>query len=323
MSGDKIVRRTLADGSVKTYRYARKKRGPALERSFAALMLEYRQSPEFGRLAASTRRTYLRAMDHMRDLDRVKIEAVRRRHVTRLRDRHRAAPQIANQIVAVMSVLMNYAVAMEYRTDNPAYKVPFFDSTPYRRWSDDEIALACRVLPERFRRAIIVALYTGQRQGDCLAMRWSDYDGEGIAVVQQKTGERLWIACHAALRAELAAWKADGRDSTTILADSRGRPWRADSFATNFGAAMREHLALRGLVFHGLRKTAAAKLAEAGCSTHEIAAITGHRTLAMLQHYTREAEQKGRASAAILRLENFQAGKTGKTPTNRLDSKGS
>jgi integrase len=44
-------------------------------------------------------------------------------------------------------------------------------------------------------------------------------------------------------------------------------------------------------------------LAEAGCSTHEIAAITGHETLAMVELYTRGADQKRRAAAAIQKLE--------------------
>jgi len=51
-------------------------------------------------------------------------------------------------------------------------------------------------------------------------------------------------------------------------------------------------------VFHGLRKAA-----EAGCSTHEIAAITGHATLGMVELCTREADQRRRASAAIGKLE--------------------
>jgi integrase len=53
---------------------------------------------------------------------------------------------------------------------------------------------------------------------------------------------------------------------------------------------------------HGLRKLAAAKLADAGCSRHEIAAITGHQSLSMVQLYTKTADQERLATAAILRL---------------------
>ena len=55
---------------------------------------------------------------------------------------------------------------------------------------------------------------------------------------------------------------------------------------------------------HGLRKTAARKLADAGCSEDEIKSITGHTTSLMVGHYTKTAEKKKRATAAILKLEN-------------------
>jgi integrase len=58
----------------------------------------------------------------------------------------------------------------------------------------------------------------------------------------------------------------------------------------------------KGLNVHGLRKLAAANLAEAGCSTLEIAAITGHASLGMVQLYTKSADQERMATAAIVRL---------------------
>ncbi len=45
-------------------------------------------------------------------------------------------------------------------------------------------------------------------------------------------------------------------------------------------------------------------MAEAGCTDREIMAVTGHRTTAMVSHYTRHADQKRRASAAIHKLQN-------------------
>jgi hypothetical protein len=98
------------------------------------------------------------------------------------------------------------------------------------------------------------------------------------------------------------------RSSVAIIASSKGRPYKGWSFASLFSAEVKKHPELTGLVFHGPRKTAAAKLAEAGCSPHEIAAITGHRSLAMLMLYTAEAEQRTRAKAAVVKLERQTAG---------------
>ncbi|MEQ8710495.1 MAG: tyrosine-type recombinase/integrase [Rhodospirillales bacterium] len=47
---------------------------------------------------------------------------------------------------------------------------------------------------------------------------------------------------------------------------------------------------------HGLRKAMASRLAEIGCSTPEIMAITGHKSMQELQVYTKAAKQKVRAN---------------------------
>jgi integrase len=57
------------------------------------------------------------------------------------------------------------------------------------------------------------------------------------------------------------------------------------------------------LHFHGLRHTTATALAEAGASSHEIMAITGHQTEQMVKHYTKGVEQKKLAPSAIRKLE--------------------
>lgn len=60
---------------------------------------------------------------------------------------------------------------------------------------------------------------------------------------------------------------------------------------------------------HGLRKAAARRLAEAGCSASEIAAITGHKTLAEVECYTRAANQERLARRAIQKQLETRPGK--------------
>ncbi len=50
---------------------------------------------------------------------------------------------------------------------------------------------------------------------------------------------------------------------------------------------------------HGLRKAAARRLAEAGATSKQIAAVTGHKTLSEIERYTRAAEQAELARQAI------------------------
>jgi len=60
-------------------------------------------------------------------------------------------------------------------------------------------------------------------------------------------------------------------------------------------------------VTHGIRKAAARRLAEAGCSANEIAAITGHASLEEVARYTKAAEQRRLAQSAIDRLAKQEA----------------
>lgn len=148
---------------------------------------------------------------------------------------------------------------------------------------------------------VILALYTGQRRGDLVALRWSAYDGKAIRLKQNKTGVSLAIPVHPELRAELDAWRK-GASATQILTKADGRPWGALELSQKLPRALRAIGLPPGLNVHGLRKLAAARLADAGCTVHEIAAITGHKSLGMVQLYTASADQERLAEAAILRL---------------------
>lgn len=65
---------------------------------------------------------------------------------------------------------------------------------------------------------------------------------------------------------------------------------------------------------HGLRKAAARRLAEAGCTPSEIQAITGHNTLSEVERYTREANQKLLAESAWKKLGSMSSGTPQKGP---------
>ena len=59
---------------------------------------------------------------------------------------------------------------------------------------------------------------------------------------------------------------------------------------------------LGGFTFHGLRASSVEKLREAGCGNREIESITG-MSPSMVTRYSRHADQKRLAKAAMRRLE--------------------
>ena len=158
-------------------------------------------------------------------------------------------------------------------------------------WTPEQAAIALAGLPEHLRRVVVLGAYTGQRRGDLCALTWAACAGDVIRCRQRKTGVELVIAVHPELRREMDAWKAEAT-TLTILANQFGRPWDAHTLS---GALPRELQRLglpKGLNVHGLRKMFASILADEGASTHQIAAGTGHKTLGMVAHYTRSADQR-------------------------------
>ena len=105
---------------------------------------------------------------------------------------------------------------------------------------------------------------------------------------QEKTGIELVIPIHRTLAAIITDSPAD---HLTFLTTSLGKPFTAAGFGNWFRDRCNE-AGLRLCSAHGLRKATARRLAEAGCTMHEIAAITGHASLSEIQRYTKAADQK-------------------------------
>jgi enterobacteria phage integrase len=120
-------------------------------------------------------------------------------------------------------------------------------------------------------------------------MLWSDYVGDTIRVAQQKTKTKLTISLHDDLEELLAQVP---RENSTILATVYKKPFSVKGFGNMISDAIQEAGLPRRCVPHGLRKAAARRLAEAGCSASEAMALTGHKTLAEVERYTRAAEQE-------------------------------
>src|SRR5262249_22381689 len=119
------------------------------------------------------------------------------------------------------------------------------------------------------------------------SMGWQHIQGDCIAVRQEKTDQPLLIPIDAVLAASLAVAT---RTNMTFLLTERGKPFTKAGFGNWFRDRCDE-ADLKQCSAHGLRKLAATRLANAGCSNQQIKAITGHRSDASLAPYIRAAQQ--------------------------------
>ena len=139
-------------------------------------------------------------------------------------------------------------------------------------WTAADEAAFLERAPAHLHLALLLALWTGQRQGDLLRLPWSSYDGTHIRLQQRKTGARVVIPVGAPLKAALDAVP---KRSTIILTNSDGKPWTSDGFRASWGKACKA-AGVVGVTFNDLRGTAVTRLAIAECTEAEIATITGH-----------------------------------------------
>jgi integrase len=299
----RTVRHTLADGTVKVYRYDRHaaKATPRAPDSTAELIAAYQRSPEWRGLAASTQTGYTIYLRPLHTLGHLSVTAWTRREILTLRDAIASSRGngAATGFIGAASSLFTWAVDREWIEHSPVTRIKALPSGHLRAWTREEADAAETKLPAHLVRVVILARYTGQRRGDLCTMGWSAYDGATIRLVQQKTGAPLVLPVHPSLKAALDTWP---RMAATVLTDAKDRPWKPLDLSHALPNALVRIGLSNDLNVHGLRKLAAAELADAGCSMHEIAAVTGHKSLSMVQLYTRSADQERLASAAIVRL---------------------
>ena len=175
-------------------------------------------------------------------------------------------------------------------------------------WTPEDEALFLRSAPKHLHLALLLGIWTGQREGDLLRLPWSGYADGKIRLRQSKGGKRVSIPVSAELAAAL-----DGtlKRSTIILTNSHGAPWTADGFRSSWFKAC-GRAGIVGLTFHDLRGTAVTRLARAGASAIEIAHYTGHslRTVNEILEVHYLAHDPVIAESAGRKLENWNRGTT-------------
>lgn len=340
LRGVNRVRKRLADGRVVTYFYAWKG-GPALpgapgSAAFVAAYNEavagkvrpptgvllsilqgYQASDDFRQLADRTRSDYVSKIRQIEaEFGDFPLSAMTDRRTRGVfmawRDRlAMASRRQADYAWVVLARVLSWALNRGLIAANPCEKGGrlYRGSRADKVWTADDEAAFLRSAPAHLHLPLLLALWTGQRQGDLLRLTWAAYDGTHIRLRQSKTGARVVIPVGTPLKAALdAALKM--RTSPVMLTSTDRKPWTPDGFRSSWRKACAA-AGIVGVTFHDLRGTAVTRLAIAGCTEAEIATITGHalRDVAAIldAHYLNR--DPALAESAIRKLE-----KATKTP---------
>ena len=275
-----------------------------------AVIDAYEKSPQFTELAPRTQRDYGAALIKIGDkfgthpLMVVEDPKIRIRFLEWRDLMAKASPRQADAVFGVLRIVLEWGRDRGHLIHNHATrpKKVYRADRADKLWLPSDIEALRAVATPEILLAFELALGTGQRKGDLLALTWSSYDGRRIQLRQAKRKRFIDMPVTKSLKAIL---DAQPRTAATILTRN-GKPWGS----VNFDHRWRETVlkaGRNGLHFHDLRGTACTVLAQAGATPSEIAAMLGWTvsTVArMLDFY--QAMTASMSDSAVAKIEAHQ-----------------
>ena len=255
----RVIRYKLADGTLREKHYPPHQPKPyqPQARSLGALLDAWQRSPEWNAYAETTKVSRLTYLKYLRKLEKKPLDEIEKKHIIEIRNSLAAAgkPAAANEFHHTVSALFSWANANDCTDRNPTRGIKPIKCGHLPAWTMEQAELAMERMPEHLRRVIVLALYTGQRRDDLGNMRWDQYDGEFIRLVQGKTKRPLVIPCHPTLRRELDYWRlhpisdkvhdvaALTAGNQPILLNIHGNPWVGSNGRSGAISVMIKYLA--------------------------------------------------------------------------------
>lgn len=252
-------------------------------------------------LAPRTQRDYRRHLGHLRrrfgDRDARELKPKDFGAFIQERAGRKGETQRVRQL-AVMSAVFTQAVSFWYVLDHNVLRDVKRPKRPPRdRLIEDHEFAGCRALaPLRVKLMMDLALHLGQRQGDLLALKWSDIKDGELHVYQGKTGKRLAIELSSDVKRILGkCWMLpmggkDGGDYVITRGRNGGGRYTSEGFRALWQKTINEYCRRGGVrhTFHDIRAMCATK-----CSSPEIAQrLLGHSNISMtLRIYRRGVER--------------------------------
>ncbi|MET4337025.1 MULTISPECIES: site-specific integrase [unclassified Bradyrhizobium] len=250
---------------------------------FAWLVENYKGSDEYKALADSTKRVWGPWLDKIKDhFGKLRIlqfgRAEKIRPVIRKwRAKWSSQPRTADLGMQVLSRVCSHGVDPEgVLTSNPCigikhlYKGDRSDII----WLDTDIKQIKEHTSWEVGCAVDLAAHTGLRMGDLLRLSWSHIGENEITLYTSKGKKQRLVAIVPLYDALRTLLDAIPKRSTTVLTNTRGRPWTTNGFGTSFDdAKIAAKLKEADLHFHDLRGTAATNFYIAGIPIRSIAEI--------------------------------------------------
>ncbi|MAF30465.1 MAG: integrase [Croceicoccus sp.] len=222
-------------------------------------------------------------------------------HIQSLMNKWRHKPHAAARLRKLLAQL--FIVARRERIV-PGTFDPVKDTRPpkaegdgYHRWSEEELAQfeAKHPLGTKPRLAFALLLYGAQRSADVRFLTHKAIADDRIRLKQSKTSNSVDVPVVAPLREALDAGPLG---DVFLMENKDGATFTAKGFYNMVKRACIK-ADLPHCSAHGLRKAAARRLVDCGCTDEEGMAITGHKTVREFRRYAGDSGNAARADSAM------------------------
>jgi integrase len=147
--------------------------------------------------------------------------------------------------------------------------------------------------PRKFRALVTLALITGARVGELLALRWEDISDDALVFLETKNGKARRIPLSVPVRAVLDALP---KIHPWVFTNTRGK--KPAAFTVNGCAHVFRRAVIRAgiltgdVTLHTLRHTALSRMVAAGHDDYTVMALSGHSSTRMLARYAHPTDDR-------------------------------
>jgi integrase len=277
--------------------------------TISALVVTYYKSGDWKRLAADTQKTRRRIIERFRiEHGDKRVALLRQDHILKMLSAIERLSAKRHWLKAIRGLLRSAIPSM--RKDDPTAGIASIKLPPskgHHTWTDDEIAQYRDHWPLGTQPRLVMefALETASRRGEVVRLG-PQHIRNGRVRIERTHGSRdVDIPLSPELK---AACDAMPKSHLTYIVTAHDKPRSKYGLGNDFAKWATEAGLPARCRLHGLKKGGMRRLAEAGNTTHELMAISGHKTLSEVQRYTDAANRKLLADSGMAKRQSVNTG---------------
>jgi integrase len=291
--------------------------------SISALVVAYYRSSAWEALEEETRKTRWRIIERFREKHGDKrVALLRQEHIQNMLDAIRLPSAKRHWLKAIRGLLR--AAIPSMRKDDPTAGIAGIKmkSKSHHTWTDGEIEQYRAHWPLGTQQRLVMefALETASRKGEVVRLGPQHVQNGRIRIARTHGSRDVNILVSPELEAAIDAMP---KRHLTYIVTKNGKPRSKYGLGNDFAewataAGLPKHCRMHGLKRGGMRR-----LAEDSATTHELMAISGHKTLSEVERYTADADRLKLADQAMAKKRTKRvAGLTNfPTPTYKQSKK--